>query len=277
MTGKSYSVESHYTASDLGERVLAALASMGKDLNALTPQDLAPIDALHLRGRDATRELAQIVGLTSGANILDVGSGMGGSARYLAHEYGCSVTGLDLTEDLCNVATMLSERLNLAQHTRFRHGSALDMPFEDDSFDLVWTEHAQMNIRDKTQLYSEIARVLRPGGKLAFHDIFQGSKQEAHFPLPWANDSSISFLAPPAEIRHYLESLGLIQEHWQDATSVSLSWTLGSIERMKTHGLPPLSQQLILGEDIGVKLQNLVSNLEDDRLAVIQAVFLKPA
>ncbi len=137
MAGMDQSVESHYTVSDLEPQILAALESMGKDLNSLTLPDLALVDEFHIRGRAATQELAQIAQLTPDLQVLDVGSGLGGSARYLAHEYGCRVTGLDLTGDYCRVATMLSQRLGMADQTEFRTGSALDMPFEDGTFDLA--------------------------------------------------------------------------------------------------------------------------------------------
>jgi SAM-dependent methyltransferase len=71
------------------------------------------------------------------------------------------------------------------------------MPFDDGTFDAVWTEHVQMNIADKHAFYREIGRVTRSKGMLLFHDIFAGKGGPLHYPVPWAEESSISFLVAP--------------------------------------------------------------------------------
>lgn len=164
MTNREQAVERYWTVTNLGDTILTTLQRMGKDIAALTPADLAPIDEFHIRGREATQELATYAGVHPEWAVLDVGSGLGGSARFLAGAYGCHVTGLDVTQAYCEVATMLSQRLGLSSRTVFQQGSAVALPFADATCDLVWTEHAQMNIADKAQLYGEMARVLKPGG-----------------------------------------------------------------------------------------------------------------
>ena len=193
------SVDAHYGMTELGASILSALADDGKDVDHLTVHDLAPVDEFHIRGRESTLELAGIAGLAPGMSVLDVGSGIGGSARHLASAHDCNVTGIDATKEYCDVATMLSGRVGLAHRTTFTHGSALDLPYSDASFDLAWTEHVQMNIEDKETFYGEIARVLAPGGRFAFHDILSGPGGEPHYPVPWAGDPSISFLIGPEE------------------------------------------------------------------------------
>jgi ubiquinone/menaquinone biosynthesis C-methylase UbiE len=268
-------VPNFYSTSDLGDRILEALETAGKDLGALGRADLAPVDQFHIRGREATEELAGLTGVESGIEALDVGCGIGGSSRYLAEAFGCYVTGLDVTDEYCRVASMLSERVGLDESTEFRCANALDMPFPEESFGLVWTEHAQMNIQDKDGLYAEISRVLKCGGKFAFHDIFAGPGGPPHFPVPWAVEPSMSFLMDPEELRLVLRSVGLEARHWEDVTEESLSWFEAALSQVRKDGWPPLSLQLLTGEDTTVKFENVVRNLAEQRIVVIQAVLQK--
>jgi ubiquinone/menaquinone biosynthesis C-methylase UbiE len=275
MTNREQAVESYWTVTNLGDTILTTLQRMGKDIEALAPADLAPIDAFHIRGREATQELATYAGVRPEWAVLDVGSGLGGSARFLAGTYGCHVTGLDVTQAYCEVATMLSQRLGLSSRTVFQQGSAVALPFVDATFDLVWTEHAQMNIADKAQLYGEMARVLKPGGRLAFHDIFAGPGGEVHFPAPWAGDPSMSHLITPQALEPLLESLGFRIHHWYDVTQEALAWFRQVVERVKLHGPPPLGLALLLGADASVTQENQVRNLEEGRIVLLQAVLDK--
>ena len=178
-------IEAHYTRSDLGSAILAALEKSGKDLDRLTPEDLAPVDEFHIRGRAATLELARAARLDSSRRVLDVGSGIGGTSRCLAREFGCRVTGIDLTEEYCRTAAMLSARIGLADLVDYRQGDATNLPFADASFDVVWTEHAAMNIPDKLRLYREMHRVLEP--RHARHPRhLAGPSGAVLFPVPWA-------------------------------------------------------------------------------------------
>lgn len=273
MSAAQQAVISHYGVGDLGTRILEALRAAGKDIEHLAPGDLAPLDAFHIRGRDASRELAALAQLEATHRVLDVGSGIGGSARYLAAEYGCHVTGIDLTEEYCGVATLLSERCGLAARTAFRAASALELPYADASFDVAWTEHVQMNVADKARFYGEIRRVLVPGGKLLFHDVFRGSAGEPYFPVPWAGDASISHLEAPEEVARLLQSLGLRRRHWEDVTAKSLAWFRALLERFATRGRPPLGLHLLMGADASHKFENLVRNLDEARIVVVQAVY----
>ncbi len=230
------------------------------------------MDAFHIRGRAATEELAGLAQLRAEHCVLDVGCGVGGTSRYLASRLGCTVTGIDLTEEYCQVATMLSERVGLADRTSFRAGSALELPFDDDAFDVVWTEHVQMNIADKAGFYGELARVLKPAGQLAFHDIFAGPEPGLHLPVPWASEAAISHLADPDEVRILLAQQGLTAVHWEDKTAASMAFFRDALERLRDAGPAPLGLHLLMGESAAVKFGNVLRNLEDDRIRVAQAV-----
>jgi ubiquinone/menaquinone biosynthesis C-methylase UbiE len=155
-------VEQHYGRGRILDSIIAALRETGKDLGRLKPEDLGPVDEFHVRGREATVELARRAALKPGSHVLDVGCGLGGSARYLAAEHQCQVTGIDLTQEYVDVANALAGMVGLSDKVACRQASALEMPFDDGTFDVVWTEHVQMNIADKHAFYREIGRVTRP-------------------------------------------------------------------------------------------------------------------
>jgi len=266
------SVETHYSSSDLGERILAALEASGADLERLTVESLAPLDAFHIRGREATAELAQMARIAEGDVVLDAGCGIGGASRYLGATFGCHVVGVDLTQEYIDVAAMLSARSVLRCAIEFRRGSVLDLPFDDDHFDVVWTEHAQMNIADKAGFYGELFRVLKPGGKLAFHDVFAGPDGGLHFPVPWAPDASISHLIPIEELRGVLGTAGFSQLVWEDKTAASTAFFEGVVAR------PPGAAGLhVIMRDAATKIPNVLRNLKEGRVCVVQAVMKKPS
>lgn len=265
-------VETHYTVNDLEQAIVSALKALGKDPAALTPDDLAPVDEFHIRGRESTTELAALVEPAPGTEILDVGSGLGGTARFLADRYRCRVVGIDLTEAYCALARRLSGWVGLADRTDFKRGDALELPFADGTFELAWTEHVQMNIADKRAFYGELHRVLRPDGRLAFHDIFAGDGGDVHFPVPWASGPALSAVARVEDVQRILTSLGFAELAWQDRTEAALDWFRRALERIRTHGPPPLGIHLLMGADSRAKLENMVRNLEERRIVVAMAV-----
>ena len=268
----SESVQTHYTRAGLGDHILEALGKAGKDLNRLTLDDLAPIDQFHIRGKTATLELARAAQVDATMRVLDVGSGVGGTSRCLAREFGCRVTGIDLTDEFCRAAAMLTERTGLAGLVDYRQGDATDMPFPDASFDLVWTEHVAMNIPDKPKLYREMHRVLKPGGTLAIYDILAGPAGPVHFPVPWARSPDASFLATPEEMRSHLEAAGFAITDWSDTTAAGRDWFVAVAERMRKNGAPPLGFHVLLGPDFSIMAQNQRRNLEEARIVLAQIV-----
>lgn len=269
------SVTQHYTRPDLGNAILSALAGAGKDIDRLTPEDLAPIDEFHVRGRAATLELAGAAGLDASKHVLDVGSGLGGASRCLARTFGCRVTGVDITEEYCRVATMLAARLGLSHLVSYRQGDALDLAFPDGTFDVVWTQHAAMNILDKAALYREMSRVLKPGGAVAIYDILAGPAGPVLFPVPWARGPETSFLATPEELRRLLHASGLTITTWEDTTAAARAWFSDLVERLRETGTSPLGFHVLMGPDFRVMAQNQRRNLEEGRIVLAQVVATK--
>ncbi len=265
-------LHAHYSQKDLGENILEALEKAGKDRKALSVEDLAPIEEFHIGGRKPTLELARLVDLSEGMRVVDVGCGIGGPARALAHYFGCEVVGVDLTEAFCAVGNLLTERTGLGHKVTIRHGSALDLPLEDRSVDVVWMQHVGMNIQDKAALFRELRRVLRPKGKLALYEVFAGPEPAEYFPVPWASGPELSYLVSPEEIRKPLESAGFRIDVWKDVTQASMDWFRAAMEKAMKEGPPPLSRGILMGPEFPIKAANVLRNLEEDRLRVVQAI-----
>ncbi len=267
-------VAANYTKGGLAEAILAALREAGKDLEHLTPDDLAAVDEFHGGQRPATVRLAEMVGFTGAERVLDIGSGLGGPSRYLAWRYGCRVSGVDLTAEFCHVAEMLTRLTGLAGRVDYREGNALDLPFEDESFDVVWSQNAAMNIADRGRLYREMHRVLKPGGRLALQEVASGPGGPPHFPVPWARTPSISFLFSPEATRQELEGAGFRVLDWQDTTEASLASAQARL-RHADGTPPPLGTHLILGPDWRAMAKNSARNLEERRVSLFNAVLTR--
>jgi ubiquinone/menaquinone biosynthesis C-methylase UbiE len=279
------SVERHYTRSNLENTILTALQNAGKNIEQLTVDDLAPVDEMHTLGREATANIASLLNIQPNFHVLDVGAGIGGPSRYLASKYGCHVTGLDLVEEYCHVADSLAKRVKLDNLLTYRQGDATEMPFDDRTFDVVWTQHASMNIAYKKRFYSEMHRVLKPsGGKLAIYDVFKGSNSSnidgsassIHFPVPWAPDPSISHLISGEEARKLLkEIVGFKELAWEDKTESVIDWVKQMMKRAQqtSGGPPPLGLHVIGGPQWSEMVKNALKNLEEGRITVAQGIF----
>ena len=217
-------VAEHYARGNVGAAIIAALEAAGKDVSRLSLDDLAQVDEFHARGRAATVELMAALGLSAGMRVLDVGSGVGGPSRYVAAAYGCHVVGIDLTEEFCRAAALLSERVGLGDRTEYRPGDALATPFADGAFDAAYTQHVAMNIADKAGLYAEVSRVLKPGARFGIYDLLQGDGGEVLYPVPWARDPATSFVVRPGELRALLEAAGFDVVSWRDTAAEARLW-----------------------------------------------------
>lgn len=252
---------------DLGNAIDAALAGIGKSPDALTIDDLGPIDHFHGGGKAATVRLARLAGLRPGLRVLDVGGGLGGPARTLAAEFGCDVVVVDLTESYVRTGERLTARLGLAARVRHRLGDALALDVGAAPFDVVWTENSGMNIAAKERLYSGFARVLPPGGLLVFQEPMAGPAQPPAYPLMWARDATSSFLRPPAEMRALIEAAGFSARAWDDVTFEIATPATGA-------GIPAhFIARIVMGDAVDDIARAARQNRDEGRIVMIQAVF----
>lgn len=273
MTTSATDIERHYSGEDIAARVLAAVrAEIGTDA-PITAEALAPVDHFHSRGLEATRELMTALNPEPGHQLLDIGSGIGGPARWIASQFGCRVTGIDLSRDFCDAARILNEATGLAGQLTIVHGNALALPFADATFDQAYSQNVIMNIADKARFYREASRVLKPGGRCAFANIISGDG-EPYYPVPWAQTRDTSFLATEAQTRDDISAAGL------EVLSISVTSedpAAARQARLKLEGgwRPKLSPHVFIGERMFTYQMNNMRNNEEGRVKRIEIVARK--
>lgn len=268
--GSEAKVAGHYTRRGLEETILRAAARMGLDPDRLNAIDLAPADEFHVGGLDATRELAAQMELEPGLRILDVGSGIGGPARFFAAEHQCKVTGVDLTEEFVSVAGSLTRRIKLDHLVEFVQASALDLKFKPESFDRAYMIHVGMNIADKASLFREVRRVLKPGGKFAIFDILRAGDAPMTYPVPWASSEDTSFVGGKGSYREALEKAGFRVEQERVRTAFAIEFTERAIARAAQNGQPALALHLLMGDLAPVMIKNVLAMMKQGRLEPVE-------
>jgi sarcosine/dimethylglycine N-methyltransferase len=263
-------LEAHYSASDIEERILAALRVAGLNPEQrLSPEELGALDHFHTGGLHASRELLGLAQIRAEDRVLDIGAGLAGPARLLASACGCCVDCIELSPDFCADAVLLNRLTGLDDRIEVHKGSALDLPFPDDSFDVVWMQNVGMNIADKRKLYGEIYRVLKPGGRYAFQEMAAGKAPTSYFPLPWATDPADNFLASAEEMRLVLGETGFIAELFEDTSDAHLS-------RATANATPAAPGQLGLAvfvDNLAQKAGNARRSLEEGQVRLVRGVF----
>ncbi len=270
-------VAAHYTTQDLLDRIDAALKEQGVEI--ATIDDLKPIDEFHTGGIEATEALLMQLDITAETKVLDIGCGLGGTARHIVHRYGAHVTGIDLTPLFVEVGQALNTRVHLDEAIDLHVASATALPMDDASVDLVTMFHVGMNITDKPTLFAEVARVLKPGGRFALFDVMRdGDPGDLEFPLPWSEIAETSFVEAPAAYLDAAAAAGLDLHMQRDRKDFTLSYfdhVFATIEKMG--GPPPLGIHLLMRETAGQKLSNYVANVKSGRTAPVEMIFDKAA
>jgi SAM-dependent methyltransferase len=265
-------VEAHYNRPQLEQTILQALARAGKDTRHVSALDLAPVDEFHVGGLDSTKELATLMNLHPGMRLLDVGCGIGGPARYFAAEHGCKVTGVDLTDEFVRTAQALTRLVNLETTTEFRHASALELPFEEGAFDGAYMIHVGMNVPDKTGVFREVARVIKPGARFTIFDFMRRASSPFTFPVPWALSEATSAVAEPSVYRSALQEAGLRITHERSRVAFAIAFTQNVMERLAQSGPPLLGLHLLMGDKTPVMARNMLDAMQRGVLEPIEMI-----
>jgi SAM-dependent methyltransferase len=269
-------IHGYYSPNDLYNRIIDGLNDLGIDLSNVTPDDLQPVDEFHIRGSLATNELIGLAEFTPDMHVLDVGCGVGGSTRRLSYETGCCVTGIDLSDEYIDTAKRLTRLLNMQERVAFQAASALALPFDDHTFDGAWSIQMNMNVEDKLSWLQEVYRVLKPGCRAVLYEVCGHKNTPLHFPVPWAQDSAMSFLVPPDEFRGVITSAGFDIDVWNDKTDLAQKAFSQMTEPRGKPDLPELGVHLLVGNDILAKAYNLHRNLDEERVTLVETVAVKP-
>ncbi|MBI1384055.1 MAG: methyltransferase domain-containing protein [Rhizobiales bacterium] len=256
-------VTRHYARRNLFEDITRGLTASGANLEALTPSDLAPVDEFHTAGRIATLQALAEMPLADGMHLLDAGCGIGGTARCLAIEYGCRVTGVDLTPEFIETARLLSSRMAGGERCSFQVASVLNLPFAAGAFDGAVTMHVAMNVPDRARFYSELARVVRPGGPLCVFDVMKGPGPGMRYPVPWAETEATSFLFSRNETVALLAAAGFRLASENNMRDFAIGFFREVFAKAAAaDGPPPLGLHLLTGANAREKFTNYAAALD---------------
>lgn len=269
-------VAEHYTHGNLLEAIQSSLAKLGKTVDEVTIEDLAPVDEFHIGGRQATEDFFNQLDFSEQDHILDVGCGLGGASRFVASKYGNQVTGIDLTPEYIETGNVLCGWVGLDEQVTLRQGSALALPFGDETFDGGFMMHVGMNIENKADLFTEVYRVLRPGASFGVYDIMQIGEGELSYPVPWATVSATSSLATPQQYKQALMEAGFAVLTENNRRDFALAFFEGMRAKTEANGgPPPLGLHTLIGQTTAVKFQNMIRNVGAGYIAPVEMIARK--
>lgn len=274
MENLNQSIENHYLKEGLYDDIINRLKEQNIDLAKVKRSNIAGVDEFHVRGAAVSKELAESIDIKD-LSILDVGCGLGGPCRMLADEYNCEATGIDLSHEYIRTAGKLSELVNLNSKTTFIQGDATQLPFDNNTFDVVWTQHVQMNIPNKKKFYSEINRVLKAGGHFLFYDILKKGDDEIIYPMPWASSPNLSFLFKMEEMDAILNELGLAKKEYTNQTQAGINFFNALVAKLKEFGPPKMGLNVLMGDTTKPKLMNLLNHLKSGQLELVSGLYQK--
>lgn len=271
-----HAISDHWAQGDVFARILAAMEAASIPREGLTVEALAPLDHFHARGFAATKELADLLPIAPDQRILDIGCGIGGPARYLAHRFGCTVDGIDITAPFVEAANGLNRLTGLTGRVRIRLGNGAELPYPDQCFDGAYSLHVTMNVPDRAQFFGEAMRVLKPGAFFALTEHGLGPEGDPHHPVPWSEDGSGAFLIRPAETVEHLRAAGFEAIEVAETGAEYLAGYRRIMELAEQGALPAFGTHILLGEGAPAKTRNAARNIAEGRTQPIRVLCRRP-
>lgn len=266
----------NYSSGSLLETIRTGISALGKTTESITMGDLAPVEEFHIGGRQATGDLLDQIGLGPQDRLLDIGCGIGGTSRFAAATYGARVDGVDLTPEFIATGTEICKWQGVHGLVSLHVGDALDNRFADNSFDAACMLHVGMNIADKAALFAEIARSLRPGGRLALYDVMKNDDGARAYPVPWATGPEMCAIASLQTYRDALDGAGFTIVSMRDRTEFAAAFFARMQQgRQGRAGPPPIGLHLIMGADTPAKMANMITNIATGRISPIEIIARK--
>jgi ubiquinone/menaquinone biosynthesis C-methylase UbiE len=269
-------VATHYTHGQLLDRILSGVKAIGKTPESVTVDDLAPVDEFHIGGRQASEEFIDQLELSENNHVLDVGCGIGGTARFVASRFGCRVTGIDLTPEFVSTGQSLCDWVGLTGQVKLTQGDATAMSFGDASFDAAFMLHVAMNIANKTGLFAEVYRLIKPGAVFGVYDVMQTNDEALTYPVPWSTTPDTSALATQEQYIEALELAGFEIVKIRDRREFAAEFFAETRKRMAAAGgNPPLGVHIAMGESAPLKINNMVENIASGRISPVEIIASK--
>ena len=268
-------VEKHYEKPNLYEVIVKALQDTGLALDSLSLENLSMVDEFHIGGTSGTKFVTEKLNYSENSKILDIGCGIGGPARFLVEISNCSVTGIDLTSSYIETGNKLTKLMGLEDRVQLVKASALEIPFDKNSFDSSYMIHVGMNIKEKARLMGEVFRVTKAEGTFVIYDVMKLRDLHVDYPLPWADKKEESAVDLISTYETELLNAGFQVIEKEVKTDFAIKFFENMIENINKSGPPPLGLHLLMGKNTKEKISNVFRQIKEKKLAPVVIVSKK--
>lgn len=265
-------ISEHYARGDLLDSIRRGVDALGRTMDSVTVDDLAAVDEFHIGGQRASQNFLSQLNIGAPDHVVDIGCGLGGTSRFVAQRYGCAVSGIDLTAEFVETGTELCRWVGLEDRISLCHGSALSTPFGANEFDGGYMLHVGMNIKDKTALFTEVSRILKPGGCFGVYDVMATGNGDLAYPVPWADTFQTDAVAAVERYTRALHDAGFHVTALRNRREFALTFFEQLRSKTTRADLPPLGTHILMGDSAKKKVQNMLRNISSGCVAPVELI-----